>query len=183
MPDSSYSKGGKLAGCVVPRNEPCPMGVMRYIPAMAEEAAYRHAPIERPEMRQLRRLSDRAGLLHLAGHLGLLAGAGVLVTLAPGGVLRIAAQAVEGAILIFLFAPLHESIHRTAFRNRRLNDGLAAAIGFLLLLPAGYFRYFHFSHHRHTQDPARDPELATPKPATLGQWLWVVTGLPLWRDA
>ena len=155
---------------------------MRYNPAMAEEASYRHAPIERPEMRVLRQLSDRAGLLHLAGHLGLLAGAGILVALAPGGVTRIAAQAVEGVILIFLFAPLHESIHRTAFRNRRLNDGLASVIGFLLLLPAGYFRYFHFSHHRHTQDPARDPELASPKPATFGQWLWVVTGLPLWRE-
>jgi fatty acid desaturase len=150
---------------------------------MAEDTAYRHAPIERPEMRQLRRLSDQAGLLRLAGHLGLLAAAVLLVGLAPGGVLRVAAQALEGAILIFLFSPLHESIHRTAFRNRRFNDGLAATIGFLLLLPAGYFRYFHFAHHRHTQDPARDPELASPKPATFGQWLWAVTGLPLWRDS
>jgi fatty acid desaturase len=149
---------------------------------MDDEAAYRHAPIERPEMRELRRLSDGAGLQHLAGHLALLGAAGILVAMAPGGLARIAAQALEGAVLIFLFAPLHESVHRTAFRNRHLNDGVAAAIGFLLLLPAGYFRYFHFSHHRHTQDPARDPELATPKPATFGQWLWVVTGLPLWRN-
>ncbi len=159
------------------------MGVMRYNPSMAEAAAYGHASITRPEMRELRRLSDRAGLLHIAGHLALLGAAAVLVALAPDEVARIAAQALEGAILIFLFAPLHELIHRTAFRNRRLNDGLAAVVGFLLLLPAGYFRYFHFAHHRHTQDPARDPELATPKPATLGQWLWVVTGLPLWRDS
>jgi fatty acid desaturase len=158
------------------------MGVMRYSPAMAEAAAYRHASIERPELRELRQLSDGAGLLHLAGHLALLAAAGILVALAPGVMARLAAQALEGAILIFLFAPLHETVHRTAFRNRLLNDGLAAVIGFLLLLPAAYFRYFHFAHHRHTQDPARDPELATPKPATLGQWLWVVTGLPLWRD-
>jgi fatty acid desaturase len=155
---------------------------MRYNPAMLEEAAYRHAPIARAETRELRRLSDGAGLLHLAGHLALLGAAAILVAMAPGGIARVAAQALEGAILIFLFAPLHESVHRTAFRNRRLNDGLAAAVGFLLLLPAGYFRYFHFSHHRHTQDPARDPELATPKPQTLKQWLWVVTGLPLWRD-
>ena len=155
---------------------------MRYNPSMAEAAAYGHALITRPEMRELRRLSDRAGLLHIAGHLALLGAAAVLVALAPDEMARIAAQSLEGAILIFLFAPLHESIHRTAFRNRRLNDGLAAVTGFLLLLPAGYFRYFHFAHHRHTQDPTRDPELATPKPATLGQWLWVVTGLPLWRD-
>lgn len=157
------------------------MGVMRYSGAVSEDS-YRHLPIERSEMRALRQLSDRAGLIRLAGHLAALAGAGILVGLAPNWVLRLPAQALEGAILIFLFAPLHESLHRTAFRSRRLNDGLAAVIGFLLVLPAGYFRYFHFAHHRHTQDPARDPELASPKPRTLGQWLLVVTGLPVWRD-
>jgi fatty acid desaturase len=148
---------------------------------MSEEA-YRHLPIERSEMRALRQLSDRVGLLRLAGHLAALAGAGILVGLAPNWACRLPAQALEGAILIFLFAPLHESLHRTAFRNRRLNDGLAAVIGFLLVLPAGYFRYFHFAHHRYTQDTARDPELASPKPRSLGQWLLVVTGLPVWRD-
>src|SRR5699024_11056425 len=41
----------------------------------------------------------------------------------------------------------------------------------------------HLAHHRHTQDPARDPELAEPKPQTLGQYLWVITGIPYWRAA
>ena len=47
---------------------------------------------------------------------------------------------------------------------------------------AAYFRAFHFAHHRHTQDPRRDPELATPKPRTLGGYLWHVSGLPYWRE-
>src|SRR5262249_47990419 len=58
----------------------------------------------------------------------------------------------------------------------------AEVLGFLILLPAGYFRFFHFAHHRYTQDPAKDPELATPKPRTRAGWLWVVTGLPLWHS-
>ncbi len=149
---------------------------------MAEDAPYPHAPIARAEIRSLRRLSDRRGLLRLAGHLAALLLSGSLVALAPGPVWCLPAQALEGAILIFLFAPLHETIHRTAFRNRRLNDVVAALFGFLILLPAGYFRFFHFAHHRNTQDPDRDPELATPKPRTRRQWLWVVTGLPLWRS-
>ena len=173
------------AGTLMARTMGCnairPMGVMRYNEAMSG-TAYRHLPIERSELRKLRQLSDRAGLLRLAGHLAALAAAGILVGLAPDWALRLPAQALEGAILIFLFAPLHESLHRTAFLNRRINDGLAAVIGFLLVLPAGYFRYFHFAHHRYTQNPARDPELASPKPRTLGQWLFVVTGLPVWRD-
>jgi len=130
----------------------------------------------------MRRLSDGPGLTRLSGHLATLAGACVLVAMAPGPLWRLPAQALEGAILVFLFAPLHETIHRTAFLNRRLNAGLSAVIGFLLLLPAAYFRFFHFAHHRHTQDPQYDPELATPKPKTRGQWLLAISGLPLWRD-
>jgi len=148
---------------------------------MTAEESYRHAPMDRPAMRELRRLSDWPGSVHLALHLSALAAAGALVALAPSLAWRVPAQALEGAILVFLFAPLHESIHRTAFRDRRLNDAIAAIIGFLLVLPAGYFRFFHFCHHRYTQDPARDPELASPKPRNLGQWLLVVTGLPVWK--
>jgi fatty acid desaturase len=50
------------------------------------------------------------------------------------------------------------------------------------MLPPAYFRAFHFAHHRHTQDPARDPELAAPKPASLGGYLLLVSGLPYWRE-
>jgi fatty acid desaturase len=149
---------------------------------MKFDAPYRHAPIERPEMREIRRLSNTPGLARLSAHLAALAAAGMLVFLAPGAFWRLPAQALEGIILVFLFAPLHESIHRTAFHNRRLDDAVAAVVGFLLLLPADYFRFFHFAHHRNTQDPERDPELATPKPRTLAQWLLAVSALPLWRD-
>ncbi len=149
--------------------------------AMTREEPYRHAPVDRPAMRELRRLSDRPGAIHLALHVGALIAAGLLVASAPSLLWRLPAQALEGAILVFLFAPLHETIHRTAFRNRRLNDMIAAIIGFLLILPAGYFRFFHFCHHRYTQDPERDPELSSPKPRNLGQWLLVVTGLPVWK--
>lgn len=133
-------------------------------------------------MRELRQLSDPAGIARLAGHLVALAATGALVALAPGWLLRVPAQALEGAVLVFLFAPLHETVHRTAFYNHRLNAVVATVIGFLLVLPAGYFRYFHFAHHRYTQNPARDPELASPKPKTLRKWFWVVTGIPVWRE-
>ncbi len=89
---------------------------------------------------------------------------------------------LHGIILVFLFAPLHEAVHWTAFRRRRLNDAVAWACGAVLLLPPAYFRAFHFAHHRHTQDPARDPELAAPKPRTLADYLWHVSGLPYWRE-
>ena len=88
----------------------------------------------------------------------------------------------QGVLLVFLFTAMHESLHRTAFATSRANDRVAAALGFLLLLPPEWFRLFHFAHHRHTQDPARDPELASPKPESWPAFLWHVSGLPLWAS-
>jgi fatty acid desaturase len=127
--------------------------------------------------------SNRAGLVQLGGHLALLAATGTAVALAwvePW--LLVPAMVTHGIVLVFLFAPLHETIHRTAFRSRWLNDLVAWPCGAVLVLPPTYFRAFHFAHHRHTQDPLRDPELAAPKPTTLGAYLWQVSGLPYWRE-
>jgi fatty acid desaturase len=132
-------------------------------------------------LRDLLARSDQAGLAHLAGHLLLLVLTAGLVAGSAGSLWLGPAMFLEGVVLVFLFAPLHETIHRTAFATRALNDGVAFVIGVLLLLPREYFRAFHFAHHRHTQDPARDPELGSPRPATKAQWLLYVSGLPYWR--
>ena len=137
--------------------------------------------IDTARLKALARRSNAKGLLRLAGHGALLAATGALVWLA-GDTWRIAAMAAHGFVLIFLFAPLHETVHRTAFRSRWLNDTVAWVCGILLLLPPEYFRAFHFAHHRYTQDPARDPELAVPKPSDLKGYLLSVSGLPFWRE-
>ncbi|MEM7223273.1 MAG: fatty acid desaturase [Pseudomonadota bacterium] len=138
--------------------------------------------LDKSELKRLAGRSDAKGLLHLAGHLGVLALSGTAVWLALGSWWLPAAWLAHGVVLIFLFAPLHECIHRTAFRSRWLNDLVATACGAILLLPATYFRCFHFAHHRFTQNPARDPELAAPKPTSWVQYLLHVSGLPYWRE-
>lgn len=85
-----------------------------------------------------------------------------------------------GVLIVFLFTLHHEAIHLTAFRAPAVNRAVARLIGLLLFLPTWWFTAFHMAHHRHTQDPDRDPELETPKPVTLGQYLWHLTGLPTW---
>jgi fatty acid desaturase len=137
--------------------------------------------ISAADMRPLLQRDDRQALRQLAGHLLLLVLTGTLIAWADDSLWLWPAMFLHGAILVFLFAPLHETIHRTAFASRALNDGAAFAIGLLLVLPREYFRAFHFAHHRHTQDPARDPEISSPRPATRTQWLLHVTGLPYWR--
>jgi fatty acid desaturase len=78
---------------------------------------------------------------------------------------------------------MHEAAHRTAFATGWINDAVARAAGFLLLIPPEWFRHFHFAHHRHTQDPARDPELAHPKPDGWPAYVLHVSGLPVWWGA
>ena len=124
--------------------------------------------------------SDGKGLVQLSGHLTLLFLAGIGIHQFGHSAWFIPVLLVYGTVLTFLFAPLHETIHYTAFKTRWLNNLVAAPIGFLLLIPFQYFRAFHYGHHRHTQNRELDPELVEQKPVTrAGYWLHV-SGLPFW---
>jgi fatty acid desaturase len=138
--------------------------------------------IARATVRELSRRSDARGLAQLALHASLLTATGVLIAASRGHAWLPAALLVHGVVLTFLFCALHESIHRTAFASRWANDLVASICGALLMLPPEYFRCFHFAHHRFTQDPARDPELVRPGPATFAEYLWRVSGLPYWQE-
>ena len=135
--------------------------------------------IGKAELKRLSARSDSAGLLHLAGHVVLLVVTGWLIYHSAGTLWVWPAMFLHGTALIFLFAPLHETIHRTAFHSRALNDVVAFVIGVLIVLPREWFRAFHFAHHRFTQE-RDDPELATSKPATTGQMVWHMAGLSYW---
>lgn len=125
--------------------------------------------------------SDARGLAQALLQLGAIAASGMAVWLALGTWwLLLPAMLLHGILLISLFAAAHETIHRTAFRSRWLNQALAWLAGAVLVLPPDYFRTFHFAHHAHTGNPAADPELAYPKPATRRAYLWHVSGLPYW---
>ena len=126
--------------------------------------------------------SDAAGLAQLALHTGALVVSGTMVSLSAGSLWLLLALPVHGVVLVFLFAPLHETIHRTAFRSRWINAAVSWVCGMLLILPPEYFRAFHIAHHRHTQDPQHDPELAYPKPASWRGYFWTVSGIPYWRE-
>ena len=133
------------------------------------------------ELTRLKQTRDLPGLVHLAGHAGLLAATGAAVLLAPNWPVWLAAATAHGIVLIFLFTLEHEAIHATAFRSPWLNWAAAEAAGVLLVVPPRWFRYFHFAHHRHTQDPAHDPELETPKPSDWWSYVRHLSALPYWR--
>lgn len=128
---------------------------------------------------ELTKVSDRAGLRHLAGHAGAILLVGALIAAqVPGWPLLLP---VQGVLIVFLFTLEHEATHRTPFASRWLNEGVGHVCGVLLLLPFTWFRYFHLAHHRWTNIAGLDPELEGTKPETRADWLRHVSGWPYWR--
>lgn len=125
---------------------------------------------------QSRRLMP--GVRHLALHAGAIMAVGALIVALP--VLRPVLVPVQGVLVIFLFTLLHETSHRTVFPSDQMNDRVGRAAGFLVFTPAEWFRWYHLAHHRHTNDPERDPELEGGKPETWRAYLWHVSGIPTW---
>ena len=130
------------------------------------------------QRRELTSKSNVHGLIRLGLHWGAIALLGSLIWhRVPLWPLLLVPQ---GILIVFLFTLLHESIHRTPFSSTWLNQVVGRVCSFAVLLPANWFRYFHLAHHRHTQDPALDPELLSGEPATLRTYVLTVSGLPVW---
>lgn len=136
------------------------------------------AEMTREQRHALLQRSDVSGLLHLAWHWGaiLAVGAGI-VSQVPywQGLLPI-----QGILIITTFSLLHETTHKTPFRSAWLNTLAGHVCGFLIMIMPLWFRHFHTDHHRYTNNPDKDPELGAPRPSTWSQYLWYLTGVPVW---
>jgi fatty acid desaturase len=131
--------------------------------------------------RALLERSDRKGLARLAIHLGLIALSSTGIYVARGSLLLVPAMIVQGILIAYLFSPLHEGVHCTPFKSRRLNEIVAWLSGVAIIWNAAYMRYSHLWHHRYIQDPTRDPELASPKPTSIRTYLRRLSGIDYLR--
>ena len=122
--------------------------------------------------------TNRHGVARLAVHWALIILFGLAIYLdLPGWQLLLVPQ---GILIVFLFTLLHESIHQTPFKTSWLNAMTARVSGFLIFLPPTWFKYFHLAHHRFTQIPGKDPELAFEKPNTILDYIIHISGFPTW---
>lgn len=113
--------------------------------------------IPAPALPGLYARSDLHGAWRSGAHVALLAATGALVHAGRGQWWLTAALLAHGLVLVALFAAMHEAVHYSAFRARRVNEVVAWLAGLGILFNATYYRQFHFAHHRHAQDPSRDP--------------------------
>lgn len=143
----------------------------------------RSSPVDAAWLRQLQRRSDSRGLLRLLAHFSYLAATGTLYGFAlhrdAYAALTVLVVAYGFGFVTF-FATMHETIHRTAFASRWLNDAVAWLSGLLAFYSATFYRYYHGYHHRFTQIPGKDPELEDKKPTSIGVYVLELSGVPWW---
>ena len=137
---------------------------------LAELAADRRA--------ELTARADLPGILHLSAHFGLIVLLGSLIAAKiPFWWLLLVPQ---GILLAFLFTLQHEATHKTPFASEWLNEWVGRLTGLAIVQPFEWFRYFHLAHHRHTNDPQRDPELASEKPESWISFVWHLSAISYW---
>ncbi len=127
---------------------------------------------------ELTRKSDVSGIVHFISHLFAisLTSAWIINGWVGWQVITI----LHGVMLVFLFTLLHETVHFTVFETSRLNTVAGWVCSLIILLPPNWFRYFHLAHHRHTHNPEKDPELEGKKPETVLEFIWAISGIPVW---
>jgi fatty acid desaturase len=144
----------------------------------------RFTPIAKDELGSLQQTSDARGLLRLAGHLAAIVGAGLVYSLAlqrsASVMLHAACALTLGFPLVTMFATMHESVHKTAFKSRRLNASVAWFAGLLSFYNSTYYWPYHVWHHRYTQFAGQDPELEDPKPTDLSSYFLELSAIPWW---
>jgi fatty acid desaturase len=130
-------------------------------------------------LKRLSARSDLAGFLQTGAHLALLIAGGWAILETRGSWWVVPALLAQAVFVNTLFGAMHESVHYGSFRTRWLADVLAFFSGAAILNNAGFYRHYHYAHHRYTQDPERDPELITSgTPRTWGQYLLRMSALP-----
>jgi len=114
------------------------------------------------EFATTRNRSDALGLQQLCFHLGCALACAWMVSLGRQGSwgLLILGELCFGVVASFYFNAFHETIHNTAFATRWSNELMAYILGFLTLRGKEWYLLFHWTHHRYTNDPEKDPELS-----------------------
>ncbi|MEN9871004.1 MAG: hypothetical protein RLZZ171_1992 [Cyanobacteriota bacterium] len=132
------------------------------------------------ELKTLNARSNRRGLIQLAGHLLVIVCSGYLWIAVDSWVIKIPALILYGFSFAAMFAPLHESSHRTAFASNRLNDLVAWIAGLFSFYNSDFYRRYHKWHHRYAQVKGKDPELDDPQPSNIGEYLVELSGFNWW---
>ena len=128
---------------------------------------------------RLRELSVRRNgpaLLYLASHWGAIGLTTWGLALTIGSLWCVPLFLLQGLLLNFLYAPMHECDHFTAFESRWLNVWVARICGFIVFNSSAHHRWSHYTHHRFTQNWEKDTELTRPVFKNVADYAFFMTG-------
>jgi fatty acid desaturase len=112
------------------------------------------------EIRELRVIRPHRAWLSVFVNYGLIAASMTMVALVPNVFTVALALFVIGTRQLGFAVVMHESAHRTLFKNRRLNDFVGNWLcGYPIYLSADMYRTHHLEHHAKTWTDG-DPDLA-----------------------
>ena len=135
--------------------------------------------IPKDKLKPFLQRNNTSGLIHLAMHLGLIFFSGILVSISPNILIKIIIMIAHGSFIAFLYAGLHECIHKSAFKNKKLNEFVGYFLGFVLIRSFLNGRYRHMAHHTFTQHPEKDPDKVD-FPSSYLEYLKHVTSFSVW---
>ena len=135
--------------------------------------------ISKDKLKPFLRRDNISGLKHLFLHLGLIFLSGILISISTNIFIKILVMFVHGSFIAFLYAGLHECIHKSAFKNKKLNEIVGYFIGFVLLRSFLNGRYRHMAHHTFTQHPEKDPDKVD-FPSSYLEYFKNITSFTVW---
>lgn len=147
--------------------------------------AWYRSPVERSLMTSLIQRNDLQAWILTIGTYGSLLITGAAAWYAWGRLpwyLVVLLFFLHGTLMAFQINALHEYVHKTVFRSRKLNDFFLFLSGFLSWTSPVFFWASHQEHHKWTLHPPEDLEVTLPSPASVKQWLTIgfLNPLGLW---
>lgn len=132
-------------------------------------------PVEKEKLHELTQRSDLVPLLHILAQLLIFAITGTLAYLSYVYIhwtVFVLVLFVHCSLAGHLYAPVHEMLHKTPFKSRRLNEFFLKLCSFFLWSNYVLMRIGHLNHHQVTVYNGRDYE--NPMPRVYKPWHWIL---------
>ena len=136
--------------------------------------------VSRKELKEYMVRNNHTGLIHFAVHIGAIVAVGAFLWLTPFAWWTIPVMFVQGAMIAFLYACMHECIHSSAFKTRRLNAIVGRISAMIIMRPFLYSKYRHMAHHTFTQHPEGDPDQVA-FPRDFSEYFLHVSSYNIWH--
>lgn len=146
------------------------------------EAKWYASPVPKDKMRELLERKDAPAIRDTIIWFSLLFGFGIAGYFLWGTLWAIPAFLAYGVIYASSSdSRWHESSHGTAFKTDWMNNVLYEIASFMVLRESTPWRWSHTRHHSDTIIVGRDPEIAVPRPPSVGTLILNFFNIGAWR--